>query len=82
MRTHKLGRWNWSDKAKKWVYVEGVKGDRSYKYSKKTPKQFDELTKQLKILNDKLNAEKDDENRNQIFKKMMKLSQKMQSMRK
>lgn len=82
MRTHKLGRWNWSDKAQKWVYVEKKEGNRTYRYSTKPPEEFNKLTEKLEELNKNLNSEKDPKKRNKIFKKMMALSKKMQNMRK
>lgn len=81
MRTHKLNRWNWSDRAKKWVYVEEKQGKRTYKYSIKPPKEFDKLSQELKKLNDKLNSEENYEERDKIFKRMMEISKQMQHMR-
>ncbi|MBD3198308.1 MAG: hypothetical protein GF317_24880 [Candidatus Lokiarchaeota archaeon] len=81
MRNHKLNRWNWSERAKKWVYVALEDGKRKYKYKATTPREFEALSIQIKELNEKLMMEDDFEKNNEIFKKMMLLSQKMQNMR-
>ena len=78
MRTYGLNRWNWSPKAKKWVYVEEKEGKRNYKYRKTTPCEFDSLTCEIQKLNSLLLQEEDLEKQDQIYKKLMVLSQKLQ----
>ena len=81
MRKFTLNRWNWSERANKWVYVQNIKGKRIYKYRKEPPIEFENLVLKLSELNHKLNATKDAEKKDRIFQEMMILSQKMQSMR-
>ena len=81
MRLYALNRWNWSERAKKWVYVQKNNGKRKYKYKLKPPKEFDAFTLELRNLNQKLMIEEDPDRQIKIFKKLMILSQKMQSMR-
>jgi hypothetical protein len=81
MRKYTLNRWNWSERAKKWVYVEKIKGKRVYKYRKEPPKEFEKLVVRLSELNKSLMATKESKKKDKIFKEMMILSQKMQSMR-
>lgn len=81
MRTHGLNRWNWSEKARKWVYVELKNGERIYKYRDTPPKEFMELTKKLQVLNQKLLVEIDQNKNAEIYKELMIVSQKMQAMR-
>jgi hypothetical protein len=81
MRTYALKRWNWSDKAQKWVYVEKNNGKRSYKYSKKPPKEFEDLSIQIRDLNQKLMTEKDPVKNIVLYKQLIGISQKMQAMR-
>jgi hypothetical protein len=74
-------RWNWSDKAGRWVYVEITEdGKRKYKYKIDPPPEFVELTKQMKDLNEKLLETTDPEENMSIFNKLMQISQKMQEM--
>lgn len=78
MRTYGLDRWNWSPKAKKWVYVECKDGKRCYKYRTSTPKEFEDLTHQIKELNRLMLEEEDIDKQDQIYRKLMVLSQRLQ----
>ena len=74
-------RWNWSQRAEKWVYVELTnKGKKKYHYQVEPPKEFIELTIKMKELNEKLLKTTDPEENSKIFRKLMKVSQKMQEM--
>ena len=74
-------RWNWRQKAEKWVYVEIAKdGNRIYRYQLEPPKEFNELTKKMKNLNEKLLKTTDPDENAKIFDELMKVSQKMQEM--
>ena len=75
-------RWNYSQKAGKWVYVTINKdGKRKYKYQVDPPQEFVKLSERLKELSIKqANTEDPDENM-RIFMEMRKLSEQMQSMR-
>jgi hypothetical protein len=81
MRKHQLNRWNWSERAEKWVYVRLDDGERVYKYSEEPPKKFISLSKELQELNKKLMKEKNHGKNTEIFKKMMKVSERMQNMK-
>ncbi len=82
MRTHKLNRWNYSETAKKWVYVNLKNGKRYYKYQNTNPTKFHELIVKLEHLNQQLQTETDHEKKKEIFKKMQKISHQMQNMKK
>ncbi len=83
MRKYTLGRWNWSQKAGKWVYVDKKEtGKRKYLYQEDTPKSFLSLTMKLKKINDKLMATEDPDEKNELFTQMIKVSNKMQNMHK
>jgi hypothetical protein len=74
-------RWNWSQKAEKWVYVEITKdGKRKYQYQVDPPQEFIELTIKMKKLNEKLLKATDPEENTKIFNELMEISQKMQEM--
>ena len=74
-------RWNWSQKAEKWVYVEITKdGKRKYQYQIGPPQEFIELTIKMKKLNEKLLNTTDPEENAKIFNELMEISQKMQEM--
>jgi hypothetical protein len=74
-------RWNWSQKAKKWVYVKIKEdGKKKYIYRLQPPHEFVELTKKLNILNEKLLITSDPEENEKVFKELMIVSQKMQEM--
>lgn len=76
-------RWNWSEADNKWVFIDPCKnGDYLYQYSIDPPKEFVELTYKIKILNDKLIITTDPKESEKIFNKMMKISKRMQNMRK
>jgi hypothetical protein len=82
VRKHGINRWNWSEKAQKWVYVElDDDGNRKYKYKLEPPQEFLELTLKIKELNNKLMVTKDPEENKKIYEKLMHISQKMQKMR-
>ena len=51
MRNYMIHRWNWSNRTKKWVYVNLRNGKRVYKYQEETPKEYEDLTGQLRVLN-------------------------------
>ncbi len=76
-------RWNWSQEHQQWVYIEIDKEGRKIDYFQtEPPKEFNELTYQIKILNDKLLVCSNSEENDRIFNKMIKISKRMQSMRK
>jgi hypothetical protein len=80
-RLYTPNRWNWSQKAEKWVYIEITKdGKRKYVYQLKPPQEFIELTKKMKKLNKKLLKTTDPVENEKIFKDLIKVSQKMQKM--
>lgn len=74
-------RWNYSQKAEKWVYVEITKdGKRKYQYRIEPPQEFIELTMKMKMLNEKLLETTDPDENAEIFNKLIAISQKMQEM--
>ncbi|MFW9988068.1 MAG: hypothetical protein ACFFC3_05390 [Candidatus Odinarchaeota archaeon] len=80
-RLFTTNRWNWSQKAEKWVYVELTNsGKKKYHYQVEPPKEFIELTIKMKELNEKLLNTSDPEENTKIFNELMKVSQKMQEM--
>ena len=81
MRSYALNRWNWSERAKKWVFVQKTNGKRKYKYKLSPPSEFENYTFELRKLNQNLMREEDPDRQIEIFKQLMGLSQKMQSMR-
>ena len=80
MRKYTLNRWNWSQKAEKWVYVESKSGKRNYKYRIEPPQEFFELTKEIKRLNDKLMATTNNKENARLFRELSKISRRMQEM--
>lgn len=82
MRAYMVQRWNWSKRAKKWVFVNLKNGKRVYKYQKEEPKEYEELTSQIRRLNLQLLMETDLKNNVEIYRKMIKVSQQLQSMKK
>jgi len=81
MRKYTLDRWNWSERAGRWVYVTLDKdGKRKYTYQIEPPKQFLELTMQIKKINEELMETKDPKENIRLFKRLMKISEKMQNM--
>ncbi|MGV9171960.1 MAG: hypothetical protein ACOC44_10285 [Promethearchaeia archaeon] len=82
MRKHGLNRWNWSERAQKWVYVElDEEGNRKYKYQLEPPQEFIDLTMKIKKLNKKLMMVTEPEENKKLYQELMKVSQKMQKMR-
>ena len=81
MRKFTLDRWNWSQKAEKWVYVTQRNGKRRYIYQVEPPQEFIDLTMEMKKLNEKLMQIEDPEENKKVFKELMKISERMQSMR-
>ena len=74
-------RWNWSQKAEKWVYIEiDNEGKKKYRYQVDPPQEFIDLTLKMKTLNEKLLITPDPEENSKIFGELMKVSQKMQEM--
>ena len=75
------GRWNWSQKAEKWVYIEINKdGKKQYHYQVEPPQEFIELTLKIKELNEKLLHTVDPEENSKIFNELMEISKRMQEM--
>lgn len=76
-------RWNWSQEEGKWVYIElDENGHNKYYYQIQPPQEFIELTLRIKDLNERLIKTNDPEENDSIFAEMMKISKKMQCMRK
>jgi hypothetical protein len=74
-------RWNWSEKDGKWVYVELTKnGQKKFYYQLDPPKKFIELSMKIKEINAKMIATENQKKNLRLFKKLMKISQKMQNM--
>jgi len=83
MRKLSPNRWNWSEEDNKWVFIELCKnGEYFYQYSIDPPKEFVDLSYQIKILNEKLIITTDPQESVKLFKKMMKISKRMQNIRK
>jgi len=81
LRKYTPNRWNYSEKAGKWVYVEiDDNGNRTYTYKLEPPPEFIELSQQISIINKKLLRTTDIEENNQLFKELMRISKKMQEM--
>ena len=78
-----INRWNWSQEDDKWVFIESNdNGQLIYHYQVNPPKEFTELISKINILNKKLVACKDPKENYKIFKEMMKVSKRMQTMSK
>jgi len=77
-----IQRWNWSKRAKKWVFVKLKNRKRIYKYQKEAPEEYEELTKQIRLLNLQLLMETDLKNNVEIYRKMIEVSQQLQTMKK
>ena len=78
-RLFTVGRWNFSDKAGKWVYVEINKdGKRKYRYQIDPPQEFIDLTNKMKELNERLLESVDPDENAKIFNELIKVSKKMQ----
>ena len=80
MRKYTLDRWNWSERSGKWVYVTKKKGKREYTYQLEPPKEFIELTMQIKKINEKLMKTKDPDENKKLFLELIEISKKMQNM--
>ncbi|MFX1273479.1 MAG: hypothetical protein ACFFBP_12235 [Promethearchaeota archaeon] len=75
------GRWNYSQKSQKWVYVTINKnGKRKYKYQIEPPEEFVRLSEELRRLNIIQAQTTDPEENMKLFHEMKKLAQKMQAM--
>ncbi len=80
-RLFTVGRWNWSQKAEKWVYIKIKKdGKKEYQYQIDPPQEFIELTMKMKELNEKLLKIVDPEENAKVFNELMEVSKKMQDM--
>ncbi|KKN10232.1 hypothetical protein LCGC14_1038650 [marine sediment metagenome] len=76
-------RWNWSQKAEKWVYIELTEsGNKKYTYQVEPPQEFIDLTVRMTNLNEKLLKATNPEVKEKIFNDLTKLSKKMQNMSK
>ncbi len=74
-------RWNWSQKAEKWVFIEITeKGRKKYRYQMEPPQEFIDLTVEMKHLNEKLLKTTDPKEKAKIFKNLIEISKKMQEM--
>ena len=81
VREFTQNRWNWSQKDQQWVFIEyDNNGTLTYQYQINPPKEFTDLTMEMKALNDRLIVCKDQKENSKIFDDMMKISKKMQSM--
>jgi len=80
-RTFTPGRWNYSQKCQKWVYVTLNKnGKRKYKYQIEPPEEFIKLSEKLRKLNILQANTADPEENMKLFNEMKKLAEKMQAM--
>ena len=79
-RTYTINRWNWSEKAKKWVYVEMKGRKRHYTYNLEPPKEFMDLTQELNKINKKLMVTEDPDQNKELFLELMEISKRMQNM--
>ena len=75
-------RWNWDDNSKQWIFIELTEEGEKYYYQVEPPKEFIKLTMKIKELNDKLIFTKDPEENAKLFDEMMKISKRLQCMRK
>ena len=74
-------RWNWSQKAEKWVFIELYdNGKKNYRYQVEPPQEFIDLTIQMNNINEKLLKTTDPEENTKIFTELMVISKKMQDM--
>lgn len=82
MRKYTLDRWNFSDKNGKWVYVTKEKnGKRKYIYQLEPPKEFLKLAYKIKEINEKLIATEEQGEIERLYNEMMKISKKMQAIK-
>ncbi|MBD3195125.1 MAG: hypothetical protein GF317_08730 [Candidatus Lokiarchaeota archaeon] len=78
-----LDCWSWSQERGEWVYAEKSKeGIIKLTYQIEPPEEFISLTKKLAEINKKLIAAEDPDEKNRIFRKLMDISEKMNSMKK
>lgn len=81
MRKFTPNRWNWSQKAEKWVYVRiGEDGKRHYAYSKVPPPQYLKLVKEINRINDIILNSESQEERENLFLQITSLGKQLQSM--
>ena len=80
MRTFTIDRWNWSERAGKWVYVTLKNGKRKYSYQLEPPQEFIDLTMKMKSINEKLMNSQDQNTKETLFKELQKLAKQMQRM--
>ena len=80
MRKYTLDRWNWSEKAGKWVYVTKKGGKRKYTYQLEPPPEFIELTNQLQVINQQIMSSPDQDIKEDLFKELQDIANKMQMM--
>lgn len=81
MRTYTLDRWNWSERAKKWVYVSlNGSGRRRYHYQVKPPEEFVQITIQMARVNEKLLHCEDPVEAELLFRKLQSLGNRLQAM--
>ncbi|MFX1238036.1 MAG: hypothetical protein ACFE8P_09990, partial [Promethearchaeota archaeon] len=74
-RTFTLGRWNYSQKARKWVFVSvSNNGKRKYRYQVEAPDEFVQLHLELKKLNDLQVKTTDQEENMKLFEEMKKIA--------
>ena len=74
-------RWNWSQKDQQWVFIEyDDNGTLIYSYQINPPKEFIDLSMNIKVLNERLITCEDPNENSKIFNEMMKISKRMQSM--
>jgi len=79
-----LDRWNWSQKAEKWVYISIINSKRIYRYRSKPPNQFLNLTNKIRELNQELVKKLELNKINEvtiIYNELMELSKEMQMMK-
>ena len=81
LRKYTLNRWNWSDKANKWVYVKKKGGKRVYEYKAEAPTEFEECILEIHEINQKLLIEPDFAKQDALYRELMKISQRMQAMK-
>jgi len=80
LRTFTIDRWNWSERAGKWVYVTLKNGKRKYSYQLEPPQEFIDLTMKMKSINEKLMNSQDQNTKETLFKELQKLAKQMQRM--
>jgi predicted transcriptional regulator len=80
LRKFTLDRWNWSERAHKWVYVSLEKGRRKYLYQLEPPQEFVKLTKKMQKINQEIMANPDQDIKESRFKELQELAGKLQSM--